>query len=95
MNKLWLKAALIRTIRTFIQTILGVWTAGQLITEIDWKVTLLAATSAAVYAMLTAILAGLPEVDKLDEIQTRFNPDGIGEMEGEGYETEDDSTEVQ
>lgn len=35
MNTIWLKAAAIRTVRTFIQTILGVWTAGQLITEID------------------------------------------------------------
>lgn len=93
MNTIWLKAATIRTVRTFIQTILGVWTAGQLITEIDWKVTLLAAASASVYAFLTAVLAGLPEVDRFDEIQTRFNGDGIGAMEVEEYETEDYTAE--
>ena len=57
------KAAAIRATKTFFQTILGVWTAGTLITEIDWKITLLAASSAAVYSIITSIVAGLPEVD--------------------------------
>ena len=54
------KAALIRAFRTFLQVILAVWTAGQLITEVDWKFLLLSAFSSAVYSMLTSILAGLP-----------------------------------
>lgn len=57
------KSALIRALRTFIQVILAVWTAGQLITQVDWKFVLLSAFSSAVYSMLTSILAGLPEVD--------------------------------
>lgn len=60
--KFW-KSALIRALRTFIQVILAVWTAGQLITEVDWKFLLLSAFSSAVYSLLTSILAGLPEVD--------------------------------
>lgn len=56
------KAALIRALRTFIQVILAVWTAGQLITEVDWKFLLLSAFSSAIYSLLTSILAGLPEV---------------------------------
>lgn len=56
------KAAAIRSLRTFIQVILAVWTAGQLITEVDWKFLLLSAFSSAVYSLLTSILAGLPEV---------------------------------
>lgn len=63
MDKQFWKAACIRAVKTFLQTILGVWTAGQLIIDIDWKVVLLAASSAAIYSMLTSILAGLPEVD--------------------------------
>ena len=57
------KSALIRALRTFIQVILAVWTAGQLITEVDWKFLLLSAFSSAVYSLLTSILAGLPEVE--------------------------------
>ena len=57
------KSALIRALRTFIQVILAVWTAGQLITQVDWKFVLLSAFSSAVYSFLTSIATGLPEVD--------------------------------
>ena len=57
------KAAIIRAIRTFFQTILGMWTAGMIITQVDWKTVLLASASAAVYSLLTSIVAGLPEVE--------------------------------
>ncbi len=63
MNYEFWKAALIRAVRTFLQVILAVWTAGQLITEVDWKFLLLSAFSSAVYSLLTSILAGLPEVN--------------------------------
>lgn len=56
------RAAAIRAFRTFLQVILAVWTAGQLITEVDWKFLLLSAFSSAIYSLLTSILAGLPEV---------------------------------
>lgn len=56
------KAAAIRALRTFLQVILAVWTAGQLITEVDWKFLLLSAFSSAVYSLLTSIVSGLPEV---------------------------------
>ena len=62
------KAALIRALRTFIQVILAVWTAGQLITEVDWKFLLLSAFSSAVYSLLTSVLAGLPEVALADTL---------------------------
>lgn len=63
MNKDFWVAAGVRAFRTFLQVILAVWTAGQLITEVDWKFLLLSAFSSAVYSLLTSILAGLPEVD--------------------------------
>lgn len=62
MTKDFIRASLIRAVKTFFQTILGLWTAGMLITQIDWKTTLLAAVSAAVYSLLTSIVTGLPEV---------------------------------
>ena len=68
MNIEFWKAAGIRAFRTFLQVILAVWTAGQLITEVDWKFLLLSAFSSAVYSLLTSVLAGLPEVALADTL---------------------------
>ena len=95
MNTDFWKAALIRAFRTFLQVILAVWTAGQLITEVDWKFLLMSAFSSAVYSLLTSILAGLPEV-QIEPIQTEFNEDNIEEMfevEADDYENEIDTAE--
>lgn len=66
MNTIWTKefwkATAVRLIRTFLTTILGVWTAGQLITTVDWKQALLAAFSATVYILILCMIQGLPEV---------------------------------
>ena len=43
--------------------VLAVWTAGTLITEVDWKMLLLSAVSASIYSVLTSLLTGLPEVE--------------------------------
>ena len=72
------KAAGWRAFRTFLQVILAVWTAGQLITEVDWKFLLLSAFSSAVYSLLTSVLAGIPEV-KLAE--SFYSLDNEGEIE--------------
>lgn len=76
MNKEFWKAALIRAARTFLQVVLAVWTAGQLITEVDWKFLLLSAFSSAVYSLLTSVLSGLPEVKLAD---TLYSLDNVGE----------------
>ena len=91
MNKDFWKAALIRAFRTFLQVILAVWTAGQLITEVDWKFLLLSAFSSAVYSMLTSILAGLPEVALADTLYALDNdPDEEDDIEEVGDGTDDD-----
>lgn len=69
-TKEWWKAAFWRAFRTFLQVILAVWTAGTLITEVNWKFVLLSATSAAVYSLLTSILAGIPEVKAYDVLES-------------------------
>ena len=61
------KATAIRCARTFLTTILGVWTAGELITDVDWKAALLTATSSTVYIFLLCLLTGLPEVPEDEE----------------------------
>ena len=81
------KSALIRALRTFIQVILAVWTAGQLITEVDWKFLLLSAFSSAVYSLLTSILAGLPEVEYQNYlIQLSELNEGITEIANENQQ---------
>ena len=75
------KAAAIRAFRTFLQVILAVWTAGQLITEVDWKFLLLSAFSSAVYSLLTSILAGLPEVALINTLYDLDNDPDEGDEE--------------
>lgn len=90
MNKEFWKAAGIRALRTFIQVILAVWTAGQLITEVDWKMVILSALSAAVYSLLTSILAGLPEVQLADTLYALDNDGEDNQRNFEEYEDEDE-----
>lgn len=85
------KAACSRALKTFLQSILGIWTAGQLITEIDWKIVLLAAASASVYSLLTSICAGLPEVTMSCDCDDYYN--GTDENEGVIYEEGEDDYE--
>lgn len=64
MDKYFWKATAVRCARTFLTTILGVWTAGTLIIDVDWKTTILSAVSATVYIFIVCIVGGLPEVDR-------------------------------
>lgn len=69
MNKLWIKAALVRAIKTVAQTavaLLGTHTVG--ILEVDWLSVLSASLMAGVLSLLTSI-AGLPEVDAVNVLE--------------------------
>lgn len=62
---LWLKAAGVRAIKTFFQTIVGLIPAAATISDVNWKVILGTAALAGLMSVCTS-LAGLPEVkDKL------------------------------
>lgn len=63
--KFW-KAALIRSLRTFCQTIIAVISAEAvaLLEEVNWLGALSAAGLAALLSLLTSIATGLPEVDE-------------------------------
>jgi len=92
MNKDFWVAAGVRAFRTFLQVILAVWTAGQLITEVDWRFVLLSAFSSAVYSLLTSILAGLPEVsyaESLYALENNPNED-VDDFDDEEYEDGDE-----
>lgn len=83
MNITFWKAAAIRAAKTFLQVILALWTAGTIITQVDWKFTLLSAVSAAVYSLLTSLLAGLPEVEATSVLESALEID-------DDYDTEED-----
>ena len=84
-TEVWLKATLVRCARTFLTTILGVWTAGTLVTEIDWRATLLSAVSTTFYIFVVCLVGGLPEV----EYRTEDVPPTI-EVEEEDADTENE-----
>lgn len=61
--KEWLRAALIRAIKTFAQTMVGSIAVGAAFQEVDWLRALSVSGVACVLSLLTS-LAGLPEVEK-------------------------------
>ncbi len=66
-NKIWLKAALIRAVKTCAQTAIGCIGAAVGLGEVPWQMVLSASLLAGIVSVLTSI-AGLPEV-KQDEQQ--------------------------
>ena len=67
-TKAWLKAALVRSIKTFAQAALSMLTVGQAFADVNWQSVVSIAGVAAVISILTS-LAGLPEVK--DEAEDR------------------------
>ena len=62
--KEWLKAALIRAIRTFAQTFVGFIAVGAALEEVQWLRALSVSGAACVLSILTSLATGLPEVQK-------------------------------
>ena len=65
--KEWLKAALIRAIRTFAQTFVGFIAVGAALEEVQWLRALSVSGAACVLSILTSLATGLPEVQKEPE----------------------------
>ena len=62
-TKAWLKAALVRAVKTFAQVFTSFITVGLAISEINWEYILSVSTVAFVLSIMTS-LAGLPEVSE-------------------------------
>lgn len=67
-NRQWFKAAGIRAIKTMAQTAVALLPAAAMITEVDWPVVVGTAALAGIASLLTSI-AGLPEVEKSEEVE--------------------------
>lgn len=64
--KKWTKAAGVRAVKTVAQTAVGLIGTSLVITDVNWQVVLSASILAGITSLLTSI-AGLPEVDKIEE----------------------------
>ena len=64
--KKWAHCAIIRAIKTFAQTCVGLIPAAVTIEEVDWQTMLSAAILATIASLLTS-LAGIPEVESDNE----------------------------
>ena len=63
----FLKAMLIRAVRTFAQTAVSMITVGAMFSEVDWIKTLSVSGVAFVASCLTSLATGLPEVPPDEE----------------------------
>ena len=59
--KLWLKAAVIRAVRTVAQSALATVGTAAVLGDVDWIMVASAATLAGILRLLTSIVTGLPE----------------------------------
>ena len=66
----WIRATGIRAARTFLQTFLGFITVGVSIKEIDLNYALSVSAVAFFYSVVTALIAGLPELEGDDDNDT-------------------------
>ena len=71
MNKAFWKAALIRAVRTFAQSMVSMIAVGAAISEVSWLRALSVSAVAALLSILTSIATGLPEA----QIEERKPPD--------------------
>jgi len=67
MTKDFIKAALIRAIRTVAQTAVATIGTAMVISEVDWVMVASASALAGILSLLTSVATGLPEVYEEDD----------------------------
>ncbi len=60
MNKIWIKAAAIRAVKTTAQAAVAMIGTAAVISDIDWRMVISASAVAGILSLLTSV-AGLPE----------------------------------
>ena len=79
--KEFIKASLIRAVRTFAQTFVGCITVGAALEEIQWLRALSVSGAAFVLSILTSLATGLPEVKRVESEKEKQPPDTNDEIE--------------
>lgn len=78
LNSNWIKASLIRALKTFSQTALSMLTVGQAVIDVNWINVLSVSFVASIISILTSI-AGLPEVKQSELLENIKNMEGRDE----------------
>lgn len=63
MSKKWIKASLVRAIKTVSQTAIATIGTSAILSDVNWKIVISASILSGILSVLTS-LAGLPEVNK-------------------------------
>lgn len=66
--KAWIKAAIIRAVKTAAQTAVSIISVGTIMSDVDWGMVASASGLAAILSILTSI-AGIPEVEDGASVQ--------------------------
>ena len=74
MNVNWWKAAGIRAVKTFFQTFAATLGSAAVIESVNWKVVISASAMAAILSLATS-LAGLPELELMEEAENEEDAD--------------------
>lgn len=74
MNVNWWKAAGIRAVRTFFQTFAATLGSAAVLESVNWKVVISASAMAAILSLATS-LAGLPELELMEEAENEKDAD--------------------
>lgn len=83
----FIKASLIRAVRTIAQTAVAMIGTATVLSSVDWKVVLSASLLSGILSILTSIATGLPEVDYAQHIY--MSKDEPEDSEVEDYEVFD------
>lgn len=83
----FIKASLIRAVRTIAQTAVAMIGTATVLSSVDWKVVLSASLLSGILSVLTSIATGLPEVDYQRHIY--MSKDEPEDSEVEDYEVFD------
>ena len=79
----FMKATLIRAIKTICQTAVATIGTAVVLTDVNWQFVVSASILAGILSVLTSIATGLPEVELEEELEEEFDDD-------EWYGNEDD-----
>lgn len=82
----FMKATLIRCLRTMAQTAISVIGTAMVLADVNWQMVVSASVLAGILSILTSIATGLPEVDLAEELEDEFEEfedEDEGEEDGE------------